>query len=71
MKRSRFTEELIVFALKQAELGDLCAGRLPQAGYLRRHFLRLAQEIRRDFPFGTETHAAAGRREPQAEEAGG
>lgn len=37
MKKSRFTEEQIVFALKQAR-----AGCLTQAGYLRCHVLHMA-----------------------------
>lgn len=39
MKRSRYTEEQIAFALKQAELGTPVPEDLSEDGRLRRHFL--------------------------------
>ncbi len=60
MKKSRFTEEQIIFALKQAELGTSVPN-VCRTGYFRCHVLYMAQEIRRDFALRTETHASAGR----------
>ncbi|KDE36165.1 UNVERIFIED_ORG: hypothetical protein J2806_000916 [Kosakonia oryzae] len=51
MKKSRFTEEQIVFALKLAEPGIPV---LPQDGHFRCHVLYVAQEIRR------RSHSAPG-----------
>lgn len=70
MKKSRFTEEQIAYALKQAELG-MAVGDLSQAGYRGGDVLCVAQEIRRVGSIGAQASAAAGRRKPQAQAAGG
>lgn len=66
MKKSRFTEDQIVFALKQAELGtsvpDVCC----KLGISDATFYTW----RKNFSFGAEAYAATGRGKSAAEEAG-
>jgi len=69
MEKSRFTEEQIVFVLKQAELStsvpDVCRKlAISDATSIR------GVKIRRYFSFGAEAYAATGREKPVAEEAG-
>lgn len=48
MKRSKFTESQIVFALKQAETGVAVAEVCRKLGHQRSHVLQLEEEVRRD-----------------------
>lgn len=69
MKKSRFTEEQIVFALKQAELGTSVPEVCRKLGISDATFTR-GVKIRWNFPFRAEAHAPARRRKSQAEKAG-
>ena len=70
MKKSKFTEEQIAYALRQVESGTAARRRLPAARRQRGHLLHLEEEIR---PPGRQRAAAAaiarGREQP-AEAAG-
>ena len=66
MKRSKFTESQIVFALQQAETG-VAVAEVVGTWRERSHFLRLGEEVRRPGSGRVETVAAVGRREPAAE----
>ena len=46
MKRSKFTEEQIAYALRQVESGTPGRRRLPAAGRQRGHVLHLEEEVR-------------------------
>lgn len=46
MKKSRFNEEQIAYALKQAELGTAVGEICRKNGYCRGHLLRMAKEVR-------------------------
>jgi putative transposase len=59
MKKSRFTEEQIVFALKHAELGTPVPGVCRKLGISDATFYTWRKKVGRDFAFRTETYAAA------------
>jgi len=44
MKKTKFTEQKIAFALRQAETGTRVGGYLPQDGDLRGHVLQREEE---------------------------
>ena len=46
MKRSKFSEEQVAYALRQAESGTAVGGCLPAAGGERGDVLRLEEEVR-------------------------
>lgn len=70
MKKSRFTEEQIVFALKQAELGTSVPDVCRKLGILDATFYTWRKKYGGISPYGAEAYAAAGRGKPAAEEAG-
>ena len=59
MKKSKFTEEQIAFALKQAETGTSVEEVCRKIGNLAGHVLRLAQEVRRAWHIGAPAAAPA------------
>jgi hypothetical protein len=71
MKRSRFSEEQIVYAIRQAEsgtpIGDVCAGNW----HRRANLLRLEKEVRASRRERTPPAAPGGRGERPAQTAGG
>ena len=70
MKKSRYTEEQIAFALKQAETGTPVAEVLRRMGDLGADLLPLEEALRRARYGRVATSQAARGREPQAEAAG-
>ena len=46
MKKSKFSEEQIAYALRQVESGTPAGGRLSAAGRQRGHLLHLEEEVR-------------------------
>jgi len=71
MKKSRFTEEQIALALRQAERGGTDPGGVPEDGALGADVLPVEEEIRRDGRGGGAPFEAAGGGESEAEAAGG
>lgn len=69
MKKSRFTEELIVFTLRQAEQGTSVPEVCRKLGISDATFYRRVARNTAGFPIWTEAHATACGRESQAEEA--
>lgn len=70
MKKSRFTEEQIVFALKQAELGTPVPEVCRKLGISDATFYTWRKKYGGISPFRAETYAAARRGKPSPEEAG-
>ena len=67
MKRSKFTESQIVFALKQAESGVTVAEVCRKLGISEATFYRLEEEVQWVGTGRAETVTAVGRREQPAE----
>ena len=63
MKKSKFTEEQIAYALRQVESGHPAGGRLPAAGRQRSHVLHLEEEVRAPGRQRAAAAAVARRRE--------
>lgn len=59
MKRSKYTEEQIAFALKQAELGTAVPEVGRKMGAERSHLLQLEEEIRGAWSLGAATTSPA------------
>ena len=71
MKRSKYSESQIVFAIKQVETGDACPRGLSQDGHQRDNSLQLEEEIWWPWDIGiTQTKEPRGG-EFTVEEAGG
>ncbi len=70
MKKSRFTEEQIVFALKQAELGTSVPEVCRKLCISDATFYTWRKKYGGISPFRAEAHAPARRRKSQAEKAG-
>ena len=70
MKRTRFSEEQIVYALKLAESGTSVANVCRKYGISDATFLHLAQEVRGPGGLGVASPARAGCGEQEAEAAG-
>ncbi len=69
MKKSRFSDEQVAHALRQAEAGTPVADIVAQTGHLRSHVLCVEKEVRHD-GYGRNPRAAtAARREQQAQTA--
>jgi hypothetical protein len=71
VKKSRFTEEQIADALKQAELGTPVEGVCRKLRDFGRHILHLAQKIRRADPVGAAATQTTRRGKRQTQTAGG
>ena len=71
MKKSKFTEEQIAFALRQAESGTTVAEVCRKIGHRRGHLLQLEEEVRRPRRQRAAPLEAAGRRECPAQAHGG
>jgi len=67
VKRSRFTEQQIAYALKQQELGVCGRGDLPQAWDFRCDLLQVEEEVFGPGAAGAATAEAARGREHQAQ----
>ena len=70
MKKSKFTEEQIAYALRQVESGTPAGRRLPAAGRQRSHVLHLEEEVRAPGRQRAAAAALARGRECAAETAG-
>ena len=70
MKKSKFTEEQIAYALRQVESGTPAGGCLPAAGRQRSHVLHLEEEVRAPRRQRAAPAAIARGRECPAEAAG-
>jgi putative transposase len=70
MKRSKFTEHQITYALKQAELGTTVEEVCRKDGHIRRHVLQLEEEIRRSGAIRIAPTTSTRGREHQAQKAG-
>lgn len=71
MKKSRFTEEQIAYALKQAELGTAVGEICRKMRHSGGHVLRVAQEVRWVGSVRALAPAASGRGKSQAQVTGG
>ena len=71
MKKNRYTEEQIAYALKQAEVGTAVPEICRRLGIAEQTFLPLAQQVCRDAAQRPQTTQAVGGGERQAQEAGG
>ena len=67
MKKSKFTEAQIVFALQQAESGVTVAEVCRKLGISENHFLQLEEEVQRTGPGRVAPLATTGRRERAVE----
>jgi putative transposase len=67
VKKSKYTDEQIAFALKQAEVGTPGGGSVPQDGDIGCDVLQLAQEVWRPGAVRAASAEATGGREQQIE----
>jgi putative transposase len=70
VKKSKYTEQQIAFALKQAELGTSVEEVCRKMGYQRCHLLQLEEEVRWAKSIRAQAFEATGGRERQVEAPG-